>query len=338
MRRRSFVGGLAAAGLASPAIGQDAIKMRISLDTSAAHTRTQQMTRFAEELKKRSSGKLAPEVFHSAQLFRDRDVAKALRQGGVEMGAPGPWNMTGIESNLDLFQAPTFYGRTREEIYRISDGDVGRELNAMMEKRIGVKVPGKWLDLGSAHTFSTNALLNSSDDMKGLKVRTSGGAGQFLRVRFFGGVPNFTAWPDVPLALSQGTFDALITTNESCVSAKLWEAGVKNTVQDYQFFAQYIPMIAAPFWSKLPGDLQAVITKTWDEMVGGFRDEMARSQAHALEVMKEKGMRVVEQTKQQFDDSRKRLMASQDDVVKELKLDAALVQKANAAFDIGGKS
>jgi hypothetical protein len=49
-------------------------------------------------------------------------------------------------------------------------------------------------------------------------------------------------------------------------------------------------------------------------------------------------MRVVEQTKQQFDDSRKRLMASQDDVVKELKLDAALVQKANAAFDIGGKS
>jgi TRAP-type C4-dicarboxylate transport system substrate-binding protein len=338
MRRRSFVGGLAAAGLASPAIAQDAIKMRISLDTSAAHSRTVLVQRWSDEVKKRAGGKLAPELYHSAQLFRDRDVGKALRQGGAEVGVPGPWNLTGIEANLDLVQLPSFYGRTAEEVHKVSDGDVGRTLNELLEKKLGVKMFGKWLDLGAAHTYSTGKPLNAPGDLKGLKIRTSGGAGQFVRVKFFEAIPNFTAWPDVPLALSQGTFDALITTNESVMSAKLWDSGVKYSLQDYQFFAQYMPMASAAFWSKLGPELQKIVAGTWEEMIGGFRKEMAASQAHSLEVMKKNGIVVVHPAPAVIEDTRKRLLATQDDVVKELKLDPALVEKANAAIGVTGRS
>ena len=176
------------------------------------------------------------------------------------MGVPGPWNLTGIEANLDVTQSPAFYGRSAAEIYKVIDGDVGRALNGMLEKKLGVHVIGKWLDLGASHTFSTAKPLNAPDDLKGLKIRTSGGAGQMVRVKFFEGVPNFTAWPDVPLALSQGTFDALFTTNESVKSAKLWDSGVKYGLQDQQFFAQYIPMVSEAFWQKLGPDLQKIVT------------------------------------------------------------------------------
>jgi TRAP-type transport system periplasmic protein len=57
--------------------------------------------------------------------------------------------------------------------------------------------------------------------------RNSGDGGQSRRTRFFGALPNVSAWPNVPLALSQGTFDGLITTNESIASVKLCEAGVR---------------------------------------------------------------------------------------------------------------
>lgn len=327
--------GAAGAALASHAFAQDAVKIRLSVDTSAAHGRTVMMTRFAEALGKKSGGKLHVEVYHSAQLFRDRDIAKALRQGGAEMGVPGTWNLAGLEPNIDLFQAPAFYGRSREDIYKISDAEVGKALNAALEKKIGIVIPGKWLDLGSSHTFSTKKPLNSPADLKGLKIRTSGGAGQFVRVRFFEGVPNFTAWPDVPLALSQGTFDALITTNESCVSAKLWEAGVKYTLQDHQFYAQYIPMIAGEFWKKLPADHQTLIAATWAEMIDGFRHEMADAQARALDTMKANGITVVAPSPGDINAMRKRLMATQDDVTKELKLDPELVRKASAAIEAG---
>jgi len=336
IRRRTLLAAASAAAVAAPAVvrAQAPLKMRISLDTSATHTRTVMTTRWAEALKKTTGGKVEPEVFHSAQLFRDRDVAKALRQGGAEMGIPGPWNLTGLEPNLDLFQTPAFYGRVREEIYKVTDGDVGKTLNDMMEKKIGIKVPGKWMDLGAAHTFATSKPLNGPADLKGLKIRTSGGAGQFIRVKYFEGVPNFTAWPDVPLALSQGTFDALITTNESLVSAKLWEAGVKFGLQDYQFFAQYIPMISASFWGKLPAEFQKAITDSWAANIDAFRNEMAESQAKAVGIMSEKGVKVVAPSKADIDAIRTKLMATEDDVVKELKLDKALVTKANAALGV----
>ena len=340
MLRRTMLGGAAVTAMAAPALlrAQEPLKLRLSLDTSAAHTRTLQMTAFAQELEKLASGKIKVEVFHSAQLFRDRDVGKALRQGGAEMGVPGPWNLTGIEANLDITQAPSFYGRPAADIYKVIDGDVGKSLNGMLEKKLGIHVIGKWLDLGAAHTFSTSKPLNSPDDLKGLKIRTSGGAGQMIRVKFFEGIPNFTAWPDVPLALSQGTFDALITTNESVKSAKLWDSGVKYSLQDYQFFAQYIPMMSEAFWQKLGPDLQKIVTTAWASKIDGWRKDMAASQAESVDIMKKAGVTVVAPDAATIEATRKKLMMTQDAVVKELKLDKALVDKANAAFGITTKS
>jgi TRAP-type transport system periplasmic protein len=340
MLRRTLMGGVAASALAAPALvrAQEPLKMRLSLDTSAAHTRTMQMTDFAKELEKVASGKITVEVFHSAQLFRDRDVGKALRQGGAEMGVPGPWNLTGIEANLDITQSPAFYGRSATEVYKVIDGDVGRTLNGMLGKKLGVHILGKWLDLGASHTFSTAKPLNAPDDLKGLKIRTSGGAGQMVRVKFFEGIPNFTAWPDVPLALSQGTFDALFTTNESVKSAKLWDSGVKYGLQDQQFFAQYIPMVSEAFWKKMGPDLQKIVTDMWAAKIGGWRADMAKSQAEAVDIMRKAGVTIVVPEPSVLEATRNKLMTTQDAVTKELKLDPALVAQANAALGIAGKS
>lgn len=340
MLRRTLIGGAAASTLVAPSLlpAQEPLKMRLSLDTSATHTRTIQMAQFAQELEKVTGGKIKVDVFHSAQLFRDRDVGKALRQGGAEMAVPGPWNLTGIEANLDITQSPAFYGRTATEVYKVIDGDVGKKLNAMLEKKLGVHIVGKWLDLGASHTFSTTKPLNGPDDLKGLKIRTSGGAGQMVRVKFFEGVPNFTAWPDVPLALSQGTFDALFTTNESVKSAKLWDSGVKYGLQDHQFFAQYIPMVSEVFWKKLGSDLQKIVTGMWTSKIGNWRTDMAKSQSEAVDIMKKAGITIVEPAATVLAATRKKLMATQDAVIKELKLDPALVNEANAALDASGKS
>lgn len=162
--------------------------MRISIEVAATHKRTDLIQQYAAEVNKRSAGRIHAEVYHSAQLFGDRDVAKALRQGGAEMATPGPWNLTGIERNMELPLTPTFYGRTPAEVHRVLDGEIGTLLNGMIEKKIGVKVVGPWLDLGASHTFSTQRPLNAPADLKGLKIRTLGrcrpdGPRDFLRGR-----------------------------------------------------------------------------------------------------------------------------------------------------------
>ncbi len=305
---------------------------RVSLDTTPAHIRTKQIGRYLDALREKSQGRLNGTLFHSGQLFADRDVGKALRQNGIDMAVPGVWVLTGFEPNFDLGMLPTFFGRGAGEIHAIFDGEVGQVLDRSLEQKLRVKVIGKWLDLGAGHSYSARHPLNSLADLKGLKVRTSGGAGQFYRVKFFQGSPSMVPWPEVPLALSQGTFDALLSTNDTVVSAKLWEAGLKYALQDSQSFAQYVPMVSLGFWNKLPPDLQAIMTQTWAAMIDGFRTESIAAQKEAAETLAAHGVTVVTPAKDELRSMRAEMMATQEETARGLKLDPDLVAKARAAL------
>lgn len=306
------------------------VKLRVSLDTSSTHIRTVQVGRYLDALKRRSNGAIEPELFHSGQLFRDRDVGRALRQGSVDMAVPGTWIVTGLEPNADFVALPALFGQPREVLYKVSDGEVGQTINKLLEAKLRIKVIGPWLDLGYSNTYAVKPI-SRPGDMAGLKIRTSGGHGQFLRVDFFGGVPNFTAWPDVPLALSQGTFDGLISTNESIASAKLWESGLKFALQDYQFYGQYMPMVSEAFLRKVPAEPRKLIADVWNEMIGDFRNEANAAQAKAGEAMAANGMTVTTIDQPVLADIRRRMLPMQDRVAGELKLDPALVSKIAAA-------
>ncbi|HEY1412590.1 MAG TPA: TRAP transporter substrate-binding protein DctP, partial [Rhodopila sp.] len=204
----------------------DPIKLRVSVDTTPSHGRTISIADFLKKLEAASQGAIAPQLFDSGQLFPDRDVIKALVLGQVEMAAPGTWLVSAYVPEADMAQLPLFYGQPVDVTHRAIDGIPGDMVNEQVSKKLRVKIPGRWIDLGFTNWYSTRKPLQTLADLKGLKIRNSGGFAQPWRARFFGAVPNMTAWPDVPLALSQGTFDALQSTDESCASAKLWDAGL----------------------------------------------------------------------------------------------------------------
>src|SRR6202000_3198216 len=96
--------------------------------------------------------------------------------------------------------------------------------------------------------------------------------------------------PNVPLALSQGTFDGFISTDESVNSAKLWEAGVKYSYADHQFFANYVPMVSDACWSKLGEAERKLMRDVWAANVERYRAMAMKSQADARETMKSHGV------------------------------------------------
>lgn len=312
--------------------GAEAIKMRVSLDTSPAHFRTKAIDQYLKALKERSKGQIEPEMYHSAQLFRDRDVLKALRQGGVEMAVPGTWQLANVEPNLDVFQLPMFYGLSVDAIHKVSDGEVGRMLTQSLEKKAGVKAIGNWIDLGPANTFSTTRPINGYTDLAGLKIRTPGGKGLIARVKQFGGVSNMTAWPDVPLALSQGNFDALVSTSESLASVKLWDSGVKYAFEDNQFFGQYIPLVSQAFWNKLKPEQRKLMQDVWAEMLPSMRNEAVRAQAQAKTTMISHGVKFVTPKADVLAEIRSKFMPTQDQLAKDMNIDPAIVQKTTTAI------
>jgi TRAP-type transport system periplasmic protein len=321
------VGGLLAAPyLSRTTFAQDVIKLRCSLDTAPSHPRNQAIVDYLDKLDQASNGRIKSELFQSGQLFADLNVTKALIQGQIDMAAPGTWTMTGLVSDCDFCQLPALYGQPVEVFRHCSDGPVGELIAKQIETKVRSHIIGHWLELGYENWYTTKKPIQTLDDLSGLKIRSPGGAGISWRITFVHAIPNVTPWPNVPLALSQGTFDGFVSTDESCTSAKLWEAGVKHSYADHQFFGNYIPMVSDAFWSKLGEADRKLLREVWASNVERYRAMSAKSQADARETMKSHGVSFVDPAPEQFAADRKRMMAAQADLVRDAKLSADIVK------------
>jgi C4-dicarboxylate-binding protein DctP len=331
---RLVAGLLLTTGLVGASAAQT-FELRASLDTSATHERTIAVGDYLKKLEAASGGKLKTQLFHSAQLYKDVNVPKALREGSVEMAVPGTWVLSGFVPDAEMDQLPVFYGQPLEKQQKVFDGPVGKQINAELERKLGATVIGPWLQLGYSNHYSTKRPLEDFKDLEGMKLRNSGGAGQFVRAKFFGAIPNMTPWPDVPLSLSQGNFDGLTTTNESATSAKLWDSGLRYAFEDHEYIGYYVPMISLAFWKKLPPDLQKLVVDTWAQNIPDYRKKMEAAQNEAHVTLVEHGLKFVTPSQAQLDTVRARMMKTQDDVAKELKLTPELVNQATAQMESG---
>ncbi|MBE0627566.1 MAG: TRAP transporter substrate-binding protein DctP [Burkholderiales bacterium] len=303
-------------------------KMRISLDTNASHVRNISTEAFAAVLKQRIGDKLAVEIYPSAQLFRDRDIPKALRQDAVEMGIPGTWQLDGVAPNTAIQTLPMFYGVDEATVHKIMDGKVGQFINKRMEERLKVKILGKWMDLGFQHFYSVSKPIRTYSDLKGMKIRFPGGSANAARIKALGGAPTLIPWPDLPLALSQGVVEGVTTTHQSAVTAKLWDSGLKNSFEDFQYFGQYVPMVNLDFWNKQPKNVQDALVASWNAIIVHERQIAHDAQIEARDTLMKHSMKIVTASPADIVATRKHLMTTQAGLVKEMKIDADAVDLA----------
>jgi C4-dicarboxylate-binding protein DctP len=308
------------------AMAADTHRLEISLETGPNHIRNIGVAEWAEELTKKSGGKLEVKIFHGASKYKDTDVPKALNQGALDMGFPGTWQLGKFVPDFDAADLPLLYGVSQEDAYKIFDGKPGQALADKIEKKLGVKVIGRWLDLGFQQVFAVTKPIEKNTDLTGMKIRTPGGAAYVTRFESLGANPVKIAWPDVPQALQRGTIDGLSTTFESARSAKLWDSGVKHAYLANQSFSQYLPVISGKAWAKYPKDIQDLIVSTWEAKVDDLRKRARDRQNDAMEEAKKNGMTVVVASKEDTADARKKYMANQDKLVKDLKIDPDLVK------------
>jgi C4-dicarboxylate-binding protein DctP len=304
----------APAVLSSVGLADEPIALRCSLETAPTHTRNVVIRDYLHAIESASGGKIKTQLFESGQLFPDLQVGKALLEGQIDMALPGTWSMTGLLPDADLFQLPVLYGRSIDLGHHVVDGAPGQLLAKQIAQRLSAHVIGPWLDLGFFNWYSTKKPLNSYADLKGLKIRNNGGAGQAWRTQFMGAIPNTTPLPNVPLGLSQGTFDGLITTYETIASLRLWESGIHHALEDHQFIGEYIPMVSLTFWQKLTPNLQQLLTELWEGKVASYRVEMEAAQSRARESVEQHGVRIVTLPPDELAAKRQEMMALQDHV------------------------
>ncbi|HLJ18857.1 MAG TPA: TRAP transporter substrate-binding protein DctP, partial [Stellaceae bacterium] len=327
--RRTF-GAAAALSVAAPFIrrawADEPLQLRCSLDTAPSHPRNFAFRDFLGKLEQASGGRVATKLFEAGALFPDLQVTKALVQGQVEMASPGSWTLTGLVPDADFAALPAFYGRSIDVMHKATDGGGGKYVNEQLASKLNVQVLGPWLDLGYNQWYSTKKPLKALADLNGIKIRSPGGVLNSWRIRYFGGIANVTAWPDVPLAMSQGTFDALISTNESTNSSKLYDSGMRFSLQDQQAAAFYIPMVSNDFIGKLGPELKATMLKLWADNIAAYRANSAKSQANAKGELEKQGVTFTDVSQAELDEVRTKMAKDVDKVAEDAKMSSKLVQ------------
>ncbi len=315
-----------------PALADDPLLLRCSLETPPSHTRNRMIRDYLGRIESAAAGRIRTKLFESGQLFPDLQVGKALMQRQLEMAVPGTWSLTGLLPDADFLQLPALYGREIEVVHRVVDGRAGQFLGEQIENRLVGHVVGPWLDLGFFNWYSTSKPLTSYNDLRGLKIRNSGGAGQAWRTQFMGAIPNTTPLPNVPLGLSQGTFDGLITSHETVASGQFWEAGIRHGLEDHQFVGEYVPIISLAFWRKLPPELQSSFSELWRANIATYRADMAAAQSRAREMAQAHGVVIVAPPAEDVAAMRQAMVADQNRVALLSRISAEMV--GNVAAEI----
>ena len=317
----------------APIAEAQTVEFKISLETVPNHSKTMGVNLFIKELMKRSAGKLKPHLYHSAQLYKDAHVTKAVNMNTVQMAVVGNYLLEGFEINATLTHLPMFFGQPLEITMKLIDGELGKTVRRKLEEKLNVKVIGRVFEMGFDNCYTLKKKITKLEDFKGLRMRHAGGAISTARFKALGAEGVVIAWPDVPMALARGTIDGLATTTKSVESAKLQEAGLKYALECRNHVSYYFPLVNEKFWKSLPSDLQKVFLDVWDETVPKQREIAREEQRKAKVFLQTKGgMEFVEPSVEELAKWRQHIMPIQDELVKKLKYDPQLVKSSMKAL------
>ncbi|MBF0235293.1 MAG: TRAP transporter substrate-binding protein DctP [Desulfamplus sp.] len=297
---------------------------RISVENTLNHVQALAVEKFASDISRKTQGSLDVQFFHTARMFRDKDIIAALGQGRVEMAVPGTWQIDRFEPSVGIFLLPSFYGRSGKYNHTLMDGPVGIKINENIENRLGLKVLGRWIDLGHAHLYGINRHIKSDSDISGLKVRVAGGVANAMRIKAMGGIPMIIAWPDLKTRMDQGMVDVVLTTHETVVSDRLWEHGIVSVFEDREYFPQYVPLVSGSFWKRLSPDMRQVLSDTWESIVDGAREDAAHAQEKARDILIAKGVNIVTPSPESMESCRNKIMADEPTIVEKMGIDKHL--------------
>ncbi len=211
MKRRQFLKtagvGLAATAVASPAIAQSApdVRWRLtssfpkSLDTIYGAAET-----FAKAVSEATDGKFQVQVFAAGEIVPGLQAADAVTNGTVEACHTASYYYVGKDPTFAFGTAIPFGLNSRQENAWMYHGGGIDLMNEFYKKFKIFALPGGNTGAQMGGWFRKE--IKTVDDLKGLKMRIGGFAGQVLAK--LGAVPQQIAGGDIYPALEKGTIDA----------------------------------------------------------------------------------------------------------------------------------
>ncbi len=289
LTRRSFTAMAGAVAIAMstalPALAQDAITIKFSHVVAPDTPKGKGAQKFKELAEQYTEGKVKVEIYPNSQLYKDKEELEALQLGAVQMLAPSlaKFGPLGVQQ-FELFDLPMLFAN-RDELRKITDGDVGKGLLAKLEDK-GIKGLAYW-DNGFK-IMSANSPVVHPDDFLGLKMRIQSSKILEAQMEALGAVPQVMAFSEVYQALQTGVVDGTENPPSNMYTQKMHEVQKHATISRHGYLG-YAVIVNKAFWDGLPEDVRANLEKAMAEATVYANGIAAEENDKSLEAMKAAG-------------------------------------------------
>ncbi|MBR9883645.1 MAG: TRAP transporter substrate-binding protein [Oceanospirillales bacterium] len=256
--------------------------LRLSTPVPPGHIFSKVSTKFAEELKAKSDGRLEIKVFPFGKLGRDPENAQMLQTGVLNFAVIPAGFMTNRESSLNGWFLPGLFSDV-EGAGKATQLPAAKAMLGKMENQ-GMVGLG-YVIAGMRHLISVEPI-NSLADIRNKKVRAFP-------------APIFNEWwlsnnaaptalplPEIAPALTTHLLDIVDVDLDLVVALKLYQQAPNLTLTDHMTFPG-IMLVSKKWWDKQSAEDQALIRSAFAEAEQWGIAEQAQIERSNLQKLKD---------------------------------------------------
>ncbi len=242
--------------------------------------------KFKELAEKYTNGSVKVTIFPNATLGDERTLLERMKMGIVDAGIITGGPIINFVPRFGAIDLP-FLFRDPEHAYAVLDGPIGQGLFTDMEKQ-GWKGLA-YAERGFRNLTNSKKAVNSSEDIKGLKIRVMQNPVYVDSFKALGANAVPMAWTEALTGLQQGTIDGQENPLNVIVSFKLNESQKYMTITRHAYAPAPI-LMSMMTWKKLKPAEQEAVLKAAKEAAEFERKFDNDSEAQWLKELQAKGM------------------------------------------------
>jgi len=242
--------------------------------------------KFAELVAERTDGKVNIEIFCCSQLGGERQLADGVSLGTIGMGVLGA---TGSEA-MDLLFMP-FMFRDRQHALNVVNGPIGDKWASDYYDQTGTRLIGYVLQ-GPREFLTNRRAIRTPADLAGMKIRAPELPVIVASLRALGASAVVVSFPELYLALQQGTADGWEGPVNVMHDAKHWEVGKHLSIASWNYNFNYL-LVNDGLWDRMTPDTQTIVREAWKEAAQEITDRLAEASEKILSDFEANGVEVV---------------------------------------------
>jgi len=244
----------------------------------------------ADEIKKRTNGKVQIDVFPASTLGKETDINQSLTLGTVDIIYTGMAFAGRTYPPMSIASGPFIFRDFKHwEAFRTSP--LFRELAQQYESKSGGHRILGYTYYGQRH-LTANKMVTKPEDMKGMKLRVPDAPLFTMFPRAVGANPTPIAFAEVYLALQNGTVDAQENPLPTIDAKKFYEVQ-KYIVLTGHITESLVTIVGASTYNKLSdGDKKTFSDVLWEASTRATQ-EIADAESQLVAEFEKRGKTVV---------------------------------------------